>query len=193
MKKFLVIVTTFFCVAGLYLEAQTTSNGKILVAYFSWSGNAKVLAEQVARETGGDLFEIKTVKKYPAIYDECSRMAREEQILNARPALSERVSNIAQYDTIFLCSPNWWRTLPMGVFTFLESYNFSGKKIYPLITHGRDGFGSILGDMQKICPEAVIGEGITINFYDRDPTDSIIVETPNSDVSTWLHELGMPK
>jgi hypothetical protein len=77
--------------------------------------------------------QIKTVKTYPAIYNECSIMAREEQIRNARPALSDSVGNMAQYGTIFLCSPNWWRTLPMGVFTFLESYDFSGKKIYPLI------------------------------------------------------------
>jgi hypothetical protein len=79
----------------------------------------------------------------------------------------------------------------MGVFTFLESYNFSGKRIYPLITHGRDGFGSILGDMQKTCPESTIGEGITIEFYDKYPTDNIIIATPNSDIITWLHRLGM--
>jgi hypothetical protein len=116
MKKFLVITMTFFFVAEFQVQSQTQSTGKILVAYFSWSGNAKALAEQVSTETGGDLFEIKTVKKYPTIYDECSRMAREEQIQNARPALSARVSNMAQYDTVFLCSANWWRTTPYGCF-----------------------------------------------------------------------------
>jgi hypothetical protein len=79
----------------------------------------------------------------------------------------------------------------MGVFTFLESYDFSDKKIYPLITHGRDGFGNILGDIHKVCPEAIIGEGITIDFYDKDPTDNIIVATPNSDVTAWLRKLGI--
>jgi hypothetical protein len=79
----------------------------------------------------------------------------------------------------------------MGVFTFLESYNFSGMKIYPLITHGRVGFGSILEDMQKKCPESTIGEGITIEFYDKDPMDNILTAIPNRDVSAWLRKLGM--
>ena len=74
------------------MEAQTQSGGKILVAYFSWSGNAKALAGQIAQETGGDLFEIKTAKAYPEVYNECIAVAREEQDSNARPALSGTVA-----------------------------------------------------------------------------------------------------
>jgi hypothetical protein len=65
MKRILLFTLTVFCAGGLSMEAQTQSSGKILIAYFSWSGNAKALAGQIARETGGDLFEIKTVKAYP--------------------------------------------------------------------------------------------------------------------------------
>jgi len=185
MKRLVIAAAAaLLCAAGV--GAQTRVSKKILVAYFSWSGNAKVLAEQAARETGGDLFEIKTIKTYPVVYDECSRMAREEQIFNARPALAGKASGMDRYDTVILCSPNWWRTLPMAVFTFLESHDLSGKTIYPLITHGRDAFGTILEDLRKTCPGAVIGEGIAVEFYDKDPADNVTTAAPNRDVSAWL-------
>jgi flavodoxin len=188
MKKlllFTMIASGFLCMEA-HMEAQTQAGGKILVAYFSWSGNAKALAGQIARESGGDLFEIKTVKTYPDTYNECTAVAREEQNTNARPALSGSVSNMAQYGTVFLCYPNWWGTLPMGVFTFLEAYDFSGKTIYPLITHGGSRFGRSLDDIKKLCPRAVIGEGLAVSAYDTNPKDNTRVTTPNRDVTAWL-------
>jgi flavodoxin len=175
------------------LNAQTQSGGKagILVAYFSWSGNAKVLAAQIVRETGGDLFEIKTVKAYPEVYNECTAVAKQEQNDNARPALSGRVSNMAQYNTVFLCYPNWWGTLPMGVFTFLEVYDFSGKTMYPLVAHGGSRFGRSLDDIKKLCPQATLGDGLSVNAFDTNPNDSTRVTTPNRDVPSWLRRLGM--
>jgi flavodoxin len=135
--------------AQMELNAQSqTGTKKILVAYFSWSGNAKALAGLIAQETGGDLFEIKTAKTYPESYNECIEVAKQEQSNNARPVLSGSVADMAQYDTIFLCCPNWWGTLPMGVFTFLESYDFSGKTMYPLVTHGGSRFERSLDDIK---------------------------------------------
>jgi flavodoxin len=112
------------------MPAQNQNNN-ILAACFSWSGNAKALAGQIAAATGGDLFEIKTVKTCPGTCNAYIEAAKQEQDNNTRPALSGSVTNMAQYNTVFLCCPNWWGILPMGVFTFLESYNFSGKRIYP--------------------------------------------------------------
>jgi flavodoxin len=177
----------------MQLNAQTQPGGKILVAYFSWSGNAKALAGQIAQETGGDLFEIKTVKAYPDTYNECITVAQQEQENNARPALSGGVANMGQYNTVFLCYPNWWGTLPMGVFTFLEAYDFSGKTIYPLITHGRSRFGRSLEDIKKLCPRAVLGEGIDISAYDKNPKDAARVTAPNRDVASWLRKIGMAR
>ena len=155
------------------LNAQNQASAqKILVAYFSWSGNARALAGQIAAEIGGDLFEIKTVKTYPETYNECIAVARDEQNNNARPALSGGVIAMAQYGTVFLCYPNWWGTLPMGVFTFLESYDFSGKTMYPLITHGGSRFGRSLEDIKKLCPQALIGEGLSISAFDANPKDN---------------------
>lgn len=173
------------------LHAQSQSGGKILVAYFSWSGNAKTLAGQIARETGGDLFEIKTVNAYPSTYNECVAVAREEQNANARPGLSGSVSNMAQYGTVFLCYPNWWGTLPMGVFTFLEAYDFSGKTMYPLVTHGGSRFGRSLDDIKRLCPRTTVGDGLSVSAFDTNPKDATRVTTPNRDVTAWLRRLGV--
>jgi flavodoxin len=194
MRKLLLFVPILFCAgASMELNAQTQSGGKILVAYFSWSGNAKALAGQIARETGGDLFEIKTVRAYPDTYNECITVAKQEQETNARPALSGAVSNMAQYGTVFLCYPNWWGTLPMGVFTFLEAYDFSGKTVYPLITHGGSRFGRSLDDIKKLCPQAVLGEGIDISAFDTNPKDAARVTTPNGNVTAWVRRTGTAK
>jgi flavodoxin len=178
--------------ANMELQAQT-GNNRILVAFFSWSGNAKVLAGQIAQATGGDLFEIRTVTPYPNNYDDCIRVARQELDNNIRPAISGSVANMAQYNTVFLCYPNWWGTLPMAVFTFLEAYDFSGKTIYPLITHGGSRFGRSLDDLKRLAPRAVIGEGLEISAYDRNPNDAPRVSAPNRDVTSWLRRLGVSR
>jgi flavodoxin len=192
MKQFLLAALTLFCME-VPMEAQTQSGGTILVAYFSWSGNAGALAGQIAEAAGGDLFEIKTVKTYPGTYNECIEAAKQEQNNNARPALSGVVDNMAQYNTIFLCYPNWWGTLPMGVFTFLESYNFSGKTMYPLVTHGGSRFGRSLEDIQKLCPGVLLGEGLSVSAFDTNPKDNTRVTTPNRDVTAWLRKIGMAR
>jgi flavodoxin len=191
MKKILVLALILFCLeAKMEVQAATQKN---LVAYFSWSGNAKALAGQIAEETGGDLFEIKTVAAYPDTYNACIEVAKKEQNSDARPALSENVQNMAQYGTVFLCYPNWWGTLPMGVFTFLESYDFSGKTIYPLVTHGGSRFGSSLDDIKKLSPKAVIGEGLDVSTFDTNPKDAPRVTLPNKDVTSWLRKVGAAK
>jgi flavodoxin len=197
MKRLLLFALTILCM-GVVMEAQAQSsenaqgaNVKILVAYFSWSGNAKALAGQIAEATGGDLFEIKTVTAYPDTYNACIEAAKQEQNSNTRPALSGSVQNMAQYGTVFLCYPNWWGTLPMGVFTFLESYDFSDKAIYPLVTHGGSRFGRSLDDIKKLCPKAVIGKGLDVSAFDTNPADNPRVTLPNKDVTSWLSGLGM--
>jgi flavodoxin len=193
MKRILLFTLIVFCAGGLSMEAQTQSNGKILIAYFSWSGNAKALAGQIAETIDGDLFEIKTVNAYPDTYNACIAVAKEEQNRNDRPALQGSVANMAQYGTVFLCYPNWWGTLPMGVFTFLEAYDFSGKTIYPLVTHGGSRFGRSLDDIKKLCPRAIIGEGLDISAFDSNPKDATRVTTPNRNVTAWISKIGMSR
>ncbi|MDR2169211.1 MAG: hypothetical protein LBP59_03625, partial [Planctomycetaceae bacterium] len=102
---------------------QNTPNqnkNKILIAYFSWGGNTRSMAKQIQEQTGGDLFEIVAVKPYPKNYDECVSLAKKEQQNNTRPQFSGEVKNIADYDVIFVGYPNWWGSMPMVLFTFLE-------------------------------------------------------------------------
>jgi flavodoxin len=191
MKTLAFFIFLLFLFEGLAVEAQALSGDKILVAYFSWSGNAKALAEQVAAETGGVLFEIKTAAPYPQSYDECIDAAKKEQNDNARPALQGDLPDVAPYEVVILCYPNWWGTLPMGVFTFLESRDFSGKTVHPLVTHGGSRFGSSLADIKKLCPRATIGEGLSVSAFDRDPSDKPKIGIPNGDVTAWLAKLAL--
>ena len=191
MKRQTILALTLIFFGGLTGLYAQTENHKILVVYFSWSGNAKALAGQIAQNTGGDLFEIKTVTPYPDNYDECTRVARQELDNNARPAISGSVGNMAQYTIVFLCHPNWWGTMPMAVWTFLETYNFSGKTIYPLVTHGGGNFRRSFEDLQRLCPNAVIGEWLAISAFDRNPNTPPRVTVPNNDVTSWLRRLGL--
>jgi flavodoxin len=193
MKSIMLIpLILIFMGANMELQAQT-GNSKILVAYFSWSGNAKTLAEQIAQATGGDLYEIKMVTPYPTVYNECTAVASVELRENARPALSGSVSNMGQYGTMFLCYPNWWGTMPMALFTFLEAYDFSGKTIYPLVTHGGSRFGSSLNDMRRLAPRAVIGDGLAVSAMSRSHGGPAVVRTPNRDVTNWLRNIGVTR
>ena len=154
----------------------TQNDSKILIAYFTWSdntvvenpasidvdaetsasvlspGNAELIATWIQEETGGDLFSIKTQNKYSSDYDECLNQARKERDNNERPALTDKVNNIDDYDVIFLGFPNWWYTCPMAVFTFVESYDLSGKTIIPFCTHGTGGLSRTIRDLKKLLP-----------------------------------------
>ena len=152
------------------------TNKKILIAYYSRKGqnyvgsrivnlpvgNTEVAAKMIQELTGGDLFEIQTVKSYPVDYTETTEVATAEKRANARPELSTHVNDMDQYDTIILGYPNWWGTFPMAVFTFLEEYNFTGKTILPFCTHEGSGLGGSERDIRKLCPEAKVLPGLAI-------------------------------
>lgn len=150
---------------------------KILIAYFSHAGqnyshggiknltvgNTEVVAKKLHTMVESDLFYIDTVQKYPDDHMKKIEIAKKEYEQNARPELTAQVENMDGYDTIILAFPNWWTTMPMALFTFLESYDLSGKTICPLITHGGSGFSNSLRDIAKLCPNAKITEGLAIN------------------------------
>jgi flavodoxin len=196
MIKFLLIGLPLVCLAfALEAKAQPSAapGAKILVAYFSWSGNAKAIAEQIAAETGGDLFEIRSAEAYPDDYDDCTDLAKKEQRDGARPRLATAPPDLSPYGTVFLCYPNWWGTLPMPVFTFLEAAPLSDKTVYPVVTHGGSRFGRSLDDLKKLAPEAAIGEGLSVSAFDRNPGDGPKVRLPHGETSSWLRGLGLSK
>lgn len=105
--------------------------GKTLVAYFSWSGNTREMAEYIAKQTGGDIFEIIPKTSYPEDYTECTEVALAERDGDMRPEIKDLPDNIDEYDTVIIGYPIWWHTAPMIIGTFLESYDLTNVEIYP--------------------------------------------------------------
>lgn len=169
---------------------------KCLVAYFSRAGNnyvsgkivnlpvgnTKVVAGMIREITGGDSFQINTVKSYPKDYSATTNVAKKELNDNARPELSSHVENMDSYNVIFLGYPNWWGTMPMPVFTFLEEYDFSGKTIVPFCTHGGGGMGRSENDIAKLCPEATLLKGFAIQ--------GSCVSAAKKEVESWLKSIS---
>jgi len=111
---------------------------------------------------GGDTFHIESVTGYPEDYKETAEVARKELHSKARPKLTGRIKHMESYDVIFLGFPIWWGTMPMPVYTFLESYDFSEKTIVPFCAHEGSGMGQSEQDIIKACPKATVLEGIAI-------------------------------
>ena len=111
------------------------SGKKVLVAYFSWGGTTKHMAEQIRDITGADIFRIEPVTPYPMAYTPCTEVALEEKNSNTRPAIKDRVANWDDYDVVFIGCPVWWWTTPMIIHTFAESYDFTGKTVVPFCTY----------------------------------------------------------
>ena len=159
------------------------TNNKILIAYFSHSGNTYTIAQKIQALTGGDLFEIIAVNPYPQNYDACIEQAKREQQANVRPKLAISPTHPATYEMIFIGYPNWWGTMPMPVFTFLETDNFSGKTIAPFCTHEGSGMGHSEYDIAKYCPQAIVQKGLAIRGSN--------VDTAKESVRSWLTALEM--
>ena len=124
-------------------------------------GNTARIAKQIADETGADLLELKAVREYPFAYEECTATAKAELRANSRPELVE-IPDIGGYEAIFLGYPNWWGTMPMPVWTFLEAHDFTGKTIYPFCTHEGSGMGNSERDLKRLCPTARIEKGLAV-------------------------------
>lgn len=155
---------------------------RILIAYFSLSGNTRLIAHDIQKVVGGDLFEIKAVRQYGPDFDAAVEQAREELGTNARPALTASVANMQDYDVVFVGFPNWVGTMPMAVFSFLEQHDFTGKTIVPFCTHGTSGEGNTVNDLKKLNLQATIRPHIAI--YRND------VKTAEKPVAEWLRGLG---
>lgn len=162
---------------------EGAEEGGTLVAYFSWSGNTQQMAEIIAQETGADLFEIATATPYTDDYNELLDIAQQEQGEDARPELNAQVENWDSYDTIFVGYPNWWSDAPMAVYTFLESYDFTGKTLIPFNTSASGGFGRSLTGIEESAVGATILEGL-------DLTEGELGDAQNR-VTTWLDSLGL--
>ena len=164
-------------------NTETTPNAeKVLVLYFSQSGNTEAVANFIHDAVGGDIVKLETETPYPSDYDELVDYAQEEQRENARPALSTNIDNIDEYDTIFLGYPNWWGDMPMPIYTFLDEYDLSGKTIAPFITHGGSGLSGTPENIKEEEPNATVTEGLAVSGSSS--------RNAQSTVNNWLSQIG---
>ena len=166
-------------------QTATDAESSVLIAYFSWSGNTKQLAEIIQEQAGGDLFEITPETPYTDDINKLSGIALQEQRDNIRPALATHVDDMEKYDVVFVGYPNWWNNMPMPVFTFLEEYDFSGKTVIPFTTYGDGVFGRSINSLKEALPNSTVSDGLAIQEHK--------LENASEEVTEWLKELGITK
>ena len=179
MKKILSVLM-LICAIFSNAKAEETNN-KILVAYFSATGNTATVAKKLATAINADLFEIVPQQQYTAEdlnwQNDKSRTSVEMGDKNSRPAIASKIEDISQYDTVFVGSPIWWGREPSIIDTFVESYDFSGKTIIPFATSGSSGIGNYGANLQSLVPGAKV---LTGKRFSTDVT--------TEELKTWAKE-----
>lgn len=187
--------------------AQPAGDAKILIAYFTVPetsgvdavaqasrvvengevmGNVELIANTIREETGGDIFAIETVQTYPGEHQALLDFAAVEMAANALPELSTSISNLDDYDVIFLGYPIWNADLPMPVYTFLDTYDLSGKTVIPFTAHGGSGFAGTINTIASQEPGAQVERsGFSVSRNS--------VSAAKDDIVSWVRELGYAK
>lgn len=168
---------------ALSLNVYAQIQSRILIAYFSQSGNTRLIAEDIAYFTHGDLFEIKTKEPIVGDFDTLVQKARADRAANRRPELAAHVNNMNNYDIVFVGFPNWVGTMPMPVFSFLEQHSFKGKTLVPFCTHGTSGISDTISDLEKLNLGATVAP--YFHVYRGD------VANARADVGKWLKSLNL--
>lgn len=167
-------------------ESVVNGHSKVLVAYFSWSGNGQQMARWISEETGGDLFRIVPSEPYGEDFDSCSDRAKNELDNEIRPELSEHIDadTMAQYDVIYIGFPVWWYDLPMPVWTFLEEYDLSGKTVIPFFSHNGSSNGA--NSVDRITE---LAKGATVLADDALSLRGSSVADSEKEVKAWVQNI----
>ena len=170
---------------------------KTLIAYFSRAdenyfggamryvkvGNTEIVCDLMKGMIDADTFKIEMRAPYSPVYMTCIEEAKRDLRSNARPELNALPESIDGYDAVVLAYPNYWGTMPMAVFTFLEAFDFTGKTVLPLCTNEGSGMGSSERDIKRACPGATVKKGLSI-------TGSQAANSAGS-VRKWLSANGL--
>ena len=174
--------------------AREEDKVKVLIAYYSRRGenyvngsiknlklgNTEVVVGKIkALLPDADVFQIDTTYEYSKDYMTCIEEAKQELHDQVRPEVKNPLESIDEYDTIILGYPNWWGTMPMVVYTFLESYDFTGKTIIPFCTNEGSGMGSSVRFIKKLCPGASVHDGTPIHGAEAQNADRQAQEIAN--------------
>ena len=170
------------CNAQEKKENIMPNDKKVLIAYYSLSGNTKDVAEAIRSKTGGNIFRIETVQSYPEEYRATTAQAKREINEGFRPELKGKIDYIAQYDIIFIGSPNWWGTIAPAVSSFLADYDLKGKTVIPFITHGGGGVQNTITDLTAQCNGCSVKQNGWVGYGSR-----------TLGVSGWLEDMGFKK
>ena len=183
------LITSAALAAGSLLPPQlfASQTQKILIVYFSHSGNTRFMAKEIQTQTGGNLYEVKTINPYPQDYDSVVDVAKKEQKANFRPPLATKLANPNEYDVIFIGYPNWWGTIPMALFTFFEETSFEGKTLIPFSTHEGSHFGDSISDLKTLNPKSTFHKGLEMRGRSVQSTSS------KKDITAWLTKLNIAK
>lgn len=168
---------------------------KALVAYYSRAGenyvsgtlkklpigNTEAAADIITKITGADTFRIEQVIPYSESYNTCTAQAKDDQQNGVRPQLKNFPDSLDDCDVIYLGYPNYWNTMPMAVFTFLEHFDFTGKTIMPFCTHEGSGMGKSEADIKKLCPTANVKRGLAV-YGSR-------VGMAEKDIERWIKKI----
>ena len=157
-------------------KGENYSKGKIVNLK---KGNTEIAAEMISSIIDADIFEIIADKKYPIKYDDCIEIAKKELRENSKIKLKQDI-DIKEYDTIFVGYPNWWGTMPMPVWTFLEEKDFTNKKVLPFCTHEGSGLGKSQSDIKKLTGDAEVLKGLAINGSE--------VSNSEKQIKKWLED-----
>ena len=159
---------------------------KELVLYFSVYGTAKIVAEEIAKQTGADIREIVPEVSYDGNrdhYNSLLRVAQKEHDTDARPAIKEELP-IADYDRIYIGYPMWCYTFQMIIYTLFDQYDFAGKTIIPFNTHMGSRDGGTYQTIRELAPKATVLEGLTVEMSDAE-------NGPADAVAKWLKSLDL--
>lgn len=162
---------------------DTSSGASRLVSNGKLYGNTEYVATLISEETGGDLFQIKTVHAYPGAHKELIDVAKKEVESKARPKLATHIKNLADYDVVFVGFPNWWYDMPMALYSFFDEYDFTGKTLIPFCTHGGSRFSQAEKTIATLEKGAKMQKGLAISRNN--------VNTSGESVSKWLWDMGM--
>ena len=152
-----------------------------LIAYYSWAGNTRGLAELIQKEAGGALFEIKPQTPYTSNYSACTAQAKKEIQAGYLPDLEGLPDNLDVYDTVFVGTPNWWSTIAPPVSSFLSKVDLTGKAVAPFCTHGGGGQARCASDTAGLCGGANVLDGLAV--YGG--------SSKQADVSRWFSAIGL--
>lgn len=160
-----------------------STDGRGLVVFYSWSGNTRGTAREIAEQTGFDLVELELEHPYSRDYNTVLNEAQRDQNAQARPVLATQIDNMDSYSTVLVGYPNWWASIPMPIATLLESYDFSGKTIVPFCSNGGGGLGQSVSAISKLAPNSTMGSGLSIYYSGGSAMEA--------DVAAWLEENGI--